>query len=658
MYSDERLSRTEISTLVGLLLKGALDLQCPDTQTMERFVTETEHLLAELHEAIAAPLLGALDAKPEGKDLPDPFANGEQFREPIFYGGESAYDFQYRDLTPKKYARDSDWLIANKGFAMDSAMAVLRAIAEVQERNIESFFAGARSGAHTGWSLLPCFTVRAADVAVSAGLGQEVAEAILAAFSVPTGSRNATFSTVSDFNIANAFPLIQTPSGDFILFQHYSLAEALYETPFFWMGADRKYASSAMKHRGQFTEEFAAERLRHVFTEEHVHPNVTIFDKRGQMAGEIDVLVLFGDRAVVLQAKSKRLTIEARKGNDKQIRDDFRKTIQDSYDQGYTCAELLRNPAYRFKDNTSHELKIPKLKEVYLLCAISDHYPALSLQSRHLLTLKGGERPVAPFVLDLFTLDAVTEMLSSPLLFLSYVARRTGYNDLLCSSHELTLLSYHLTRNLWFDDEYNQVMFADDVAADLDVCMAARRGVLPGKQTPDGLLMWLSSTTLGKVIQQIEDRPHPATLALGYQLLTVNGEAIQRISRGMDTVMHLARTDRRPHDMTVPAKDSSVGITIHCNEDRDQLAMARLEYHCENRKYIHQASRWFGLCLSPDGRIRFGVNLESTWAPSASMDARTRDMQNAPVVRKSKLGRNDPCWCGSGKKYKKCCLDR
>lgn len=26
--------------------------------------------------------------------------------------------------------------------------------------------------------------------------------------------------------------------------------------------------------------------------------------------------------------------------------------------------------------------------------------------------------------------------------------------------------------------------------------------------------------------------------------------------------------------------------------------------------------------------------------------------------RKRKLGRNDPCYCGSGKKYKKCCLDK
>jgi uncharacterized protein YecA (UPF0149 family) len=30
---------------------------------------------------------------------------------------------------------------------------------------------------------------------------------------------------------------------------------------------------------------------------------------------------------------------------------------------------------------------------------------------------------------------------------------------------------------------------------------------------------------------------------------------------------------------------------------------------------------------------------------------------NLPVVRKTpKVGRNDPCPCGSGKKYKKCCI--
>lgn len=29
--------------------------------------------------------------------------------------------------------------------------------------------------------------------------------------------------------------------------------------------------------------------------------------------------------------------------------------------------------------------------------------------------------------------------------------------------------------------------------------------------------------------------------------------------------------------------------------------------------------------------------------------------QTLPVNNKFKIGRNDPCYCGSGKKYKKCC---
>ncbi len=32
--------------------------------------------------------------------------------------------------------------------------------------------------------------------------------------------------------------------------------------------------------------------------------------------------------------------------------------------------------------------------------------------------------------------------------------------------------------------------------------------------------------------------------------------------------------------------------------------------------------------------------------------------ETAPVVNEHNTGRNDPCHCGSGKKYKKCCLNK
>lgn len=34
-----------------------------------------------------------------------------------------------------------------------------------------------------------------------------------------------------------------------------------------------------------------------------------------------------------------------------------------------------------------------------------------------------------------------------------------------------------------------------------------------------------------------------------------------------------------------------------------------------------------------------------------------KNMKKKPLTRKNNIGRNDPCPCGSGKKYKNCCLN-
>jgi hypothetical protein len=81
--------------------------------------------------------------------------------------------------------------------------------------------------------------------------------------------------------------------------------------------------------------------------------------------------------------------------------------------------------------------------------------------------------------MDIFTLDVMTEMLDSPLYFLSYVNRRVGYSDKLMASHEMVILSQHLKRNLWIEKKYKMVLLEDDIGADLDVAMSVRRDQCP-----------------------------------------------------------------------------------------------------------------------------------------------------------------------------------
>lgn len=667
LFSKNRLIRTETSTLIGLMLKHDLDYSLPAPQVLQEYVETTEALLEEIHHGMSASIWEGFDpVKMADKDF-NPFAGGAALREPIFYGGESAYSFQYREFSAAKYGRDDPWLIANKGFSIHDARNVAYAVSRLQDEKAVSTLRSMRAGTPEEWTFLPSNTFSAQEVADHGLIDVALVERVLAAFAVPPDARNDQFTALHDFNIANASPLIRNPEGNYLLFHIYSLVEAMYEAPFYWMSADKAYVSTAMQNRGLFTEQFAVERLSQAFGVGNVLSNIDIYEKKGNKLAEIDVLVLFGNRAVVLQAKSKRLTLEARRGNDCQIKDDFKKSIQDSSDQAYHCAALLEDGKCSFKDAAGKDVKLPsKLKRIYVVCLISDHYPALSFQARQFLKCAPTETISPPFIMDVFALDAMTEMLSSPLRLLSYIDRRTGYTDKLMASHELNILSYHLKQNLWVNDDLDLVMLDDDISTDLDLSMLVRREGIPGRDTPDGILNRFEATTLGRILKAIEASPDPATIDLGFTLLTLAEDTVVAISSAIDHIAKQAVADGKSHDFTAGLGKGRTGLTIHCNDDAIDVAGPRLQKHCHARKYTERARTWFGVCLySGDQSLRFGLNLDFAWEQSDAMDALTKTMGRSvrltgslkrTSVKVPKVGRNNLCPCGSGKKFKKCCL--
>jgi hypothetical protein len=441
--------------------------------------------------------------------------------------------------------------------------------------------------------------------------------------------------------------------------------EAIYESPFVWMVADRAYAPTALAHRGRFTEALARGRLRRAFGPQ-VYGNVHLERGRGDRAGEIDVLVIFGDRAVVLQAKAKRLTLEARKGNDLQIKDDFKKAIQDAYDQALACSKLIFDGKCKLIDSGGYEITpaIP-ITQIFPVCVVADHYPALAFQARQFLRYETTDRIAAPLVTDVFALDAITEMLETPLRVLSYLDLRSRHGEKIMAMHELTLLSTHLKHNLWVSDQYDFVVFEDDLGVHLDAAMAVRREGLPGARTPDGVLTRLRDTHVGRIISEIDARPDPATISLGLQLLSLSEESIEMLNKGIGLIVTQAAKDSKNHDFTASFGASSSGLTIHCNDRPRQAALGRLVAHCSVRKYSARASTWFGLIISPaDAAVRFGLKLEGEWKADPRMDEAVAQMPagrrmeeiKSELQTRKKPGRNSPCPCGSGRKYKYCCL--
>jgi SEC-C motif/Nuclease-related domain len=669
-FSLDRLVRTEISTLIGLACKVDINTALPSPDVMQSFIDKTDALLKEIHQSMLPSMVDIFDPERLGDENFNPFKNGLALRESIFYGGEAAYHFQYRDLSKIKYKKDNDWFEKNKGYSIQQVFDVVTAIQLLHVDKINHVLQDLVNRDPNDWSILPAFKFTADEVNNNSKIKIDTVRLVIESF--VSSIHMTDFKSLDDFNPINAYPIIKLPNAEYLLFQNYSLVEALYETPFFWFNDDKKYQPIAMQHRGEFAEEFSAERLQLVFGTKRVFLNVDIYDSKKNRVGEIDVLVVFANRAIILQAKSKKLTIAARKGNDNSLQEDFKKAVQEAYDQAFSCATFLTDKAYKLTDQSGNRLDINrKYKEIYPFCVVSDHYPALSFQARQFLNFKETEIIKPPFVMDVFLLDVMTEMLRSPLYFLNYINRRTYYGDKILSTHELTILSYHLKQNLWLNDNFGMMHLTDDICADLDLAMLTRRDGVLGIETPPGILTKYKNTAFDHIINDIEQLEHHATIDLGFMLLTLGSESVQMINDGISKLISLGKKDNQHHDLTLGFNTESTGLTIHCNDDEIPISTHRLKSHCERRKYAEKANSWFGICIGQTNpRLRFGVNKQYNWEQSDEMDEIVKDMpkpQNLKgknkinfntITRKSKkTGRNDKCPCGSGKKYKQCCLN-
>ncbi|WP_458376547.1 YecA family protein [Pseudomonas pergaminensis] len=668
LFDRKRLNRNEITTILGLMSRQPLDLTEVDEATLRSYASRTDELMSELHDAMTGLMIGELMPQAQQGIAMSDIWKGAMMKEPIFYGTESAYSFQYRDFFAEKHAQDDDWLVRAMAFSSAQALQVASAMCslmDVRATKGAQVGGGAKIGELPAASVLALFEFTAQEIAARSGQELAVVEAVFKALTF--SGDNGQFNEVGDFNQVAATPLLPTGRDSVLLFSHYAIYEALYESPFFWMHQDKAYRQQASDNRGAFTEQFSQCRLAAVFGKANVHTNVNIYEGK-RIVAEADVLVIFGDRVIIVQAKAKKLTLAARKGSDGQIKADFAAAIQKAYDQGAECAAAILSGKCRLENDSGQAVVLPEtIKEIYPFCVVSDHYPALAFQVSQYLKYSADEIIRPPFVMDVFLLDVLAEMLDTPLRFISYVRMRLESAQKLMMGHELTALAYHLRCNLFLDEQYNIVMLEDSIAADLDTAMTVRREGLPGQRVPPGILTKMKGTYYERLIEQIERRPHPAVLELGFTLLSMDGDSCITVHRAIDGLTKMGKMDGQRHDFVLGMTEPGTGICFHCNPTASEAAVRTLELHCAKRKYAQRTANWFGVSVGLQGEIQFGITLDFPWEQSSEMDELTKAMKPSSslgsamkmverALAPKRHGRNDQCPCGSGSKYKRCCL--
>ena len=130
---------------------------------------------------------------------------------------------------------------------------------------------------------------------------------------------------------------------------------------------------------------------------------------------------------------------------------------------------------------------------------------------------------------------------------------------------------------------------------------------------------------------------------------------VAHINLGFDSGDEMAGPFLDPLDSQGPhAEELLAFFTDMVN--RDPVYLARLQRHYVQFKERIEGRRYAGRRFEEPGRVKRIAAAEPPMLPFAG--GSDLSFAPAPIRRNAKIGRNDPCPCGSGEKYKRCCLGK
>ena len=668
----QRPNKQELSLLLGFLVKHPLRLsEFPSEGELEKQKAAATELLAELHRASGFPPLPNTDPTDNHENWVNRaheaygewMQSGLGMREPIFYGGDGAYSFQYMEMASKRYKLDEDWIQRNVGITLEALFEIAHAIEELANERLQNIDFGSTHD-QSCEAILYSMALHPDDLP---NIDRQALGYFLEWFSIKPGEVNQDFHTIGDYNKVHSHPVVALEDGRYWLPIISHLPESIYESPYYWMEKDPEYKVTASENRGATAEIITRDLLIPAFESNRVYRGVKVRKGKNDIT-DLDTLAVSGNKAVIAQCKSKKLTITARSGDGPTIRTDFRKAVQDAYDQGIAGRKALLEGDCELVDQDGMPIHLPsQIDEAYILCITSDHYPAVIAQSRIHLKIQDGDPH--PIMMSIFDLDVVCFYLQDRFELLYYLRQRSNHTEYFLADSEMALLGCHLNEKLFPEEEYTAKYLDPSYAQLIDANFQVARGGWPGDGIPDRLFHSWKNEVFDQLVNNVKlaaDQPSGQRVAaedLLFFLYDLAGEGADDL---VDLVKRLRRAtllDGKMHDGRVPIPRHKKGVTFVSFPEPAgpidlQIFEQRFRAIALMHKYRSEADEWIALASIAGSTVGFDIfgYIREPWQQNPDMEIAQSHPSLGKAINTSgkKLGRNQRCPCGSGKKYKRC----
>jgi len=162
-----------------------------------------------------------------------------------------------------------------------------------------------------------------------------------------------------------------------------------------------------------------------------------------------------------------------------------------------------------------------------------------------------------------------------------------------------------------------------------------------------------------QLINDIEITKKPNFTDVTTSLLSYSSKTIKEIIASIGNLQSSLDRDGLDHDLTLFFNKEKEGLLISVTNSKTQENLLKLEQHCKLKMYQTKYNKWILVVFEiQDGKRQVDFRIfEKNWEYDPIMEEKLKRFKKAKFRKISvdKVGRNDPCPCGSGKKYKKCC---
>jgi hypothetical protein len=662
----ERISFQEASFLLGLMVKYPIDISnIPKEDASREQTAKVYELFKQLQVAHNAPMFEKLDKAFNKEEAPkselevaadDFWSRGEVMMEPIFYGGSGAYDFQYLEFASKRYADDDAWIQKNKGIAISIMVGIATHLKSFHEKKWMEELRKAKTFEDFCKAALSVFCFNRENIALPS---MEAAEMFIKAFSVIPGTVNQKLDSVGGYNAVDSHPIVVLGENLYFMPIGFNLSQSIYESPLYWMGADEKYRDTAFKHRGDATEKFAQEILEPVFGKNNVYKNVKVYKNknRKELLTDIDVLAIAGNKAVIVQAKSKKLTELSKRGDDEKLKEDFKEGVQKAYDQGIICRKAITDKNNVLVANDGTELKLGEfIDDAYIVCLMTDHYPAITHQVEVFLKKQPGDPTL--LAMSIFDFDIIAFYLKDPFELLYYLRQRIQLSDYHKASSEMAYIGAHLRQKLFRRPDADHELLDETFAQLIDANFPAAKGHQPQTKANERLRHKWKNEKFQKMIDQVKQTGEPGFTDAIFFLYDLSGDSADDLMEVMEKTKRKALQDKQMHDFSAIYDHGKSGITFLTAFPAEKMHFYLMRV-ARARKYKTKADVWLALgsvANSPNIIDSIGFN-KQPWIEDKELEklSKTALVQGRQMdQRGNKVGRNDPCPCGSKNKFKRC----